>query len=204
MTSFNKDRTRQSLLGALMLFFLSACQGVLNFSPESAAVSEALRQHEHSSILVDPETVQVTQTQALGDKVFVQVASRATHGESPPREGRCLFVYETQKTPIGYSAGSGGGGCSSGDTEAEPFEVGMGNNRSQDGSFSYVYGYVNDPEIATMDIVWEDEQANQVDVTNGTYLFTREGNHGGVVITGLDEQGEAVHVWDRPDPEAKE
>ena len=62
---------------------------------------------------------------------------------------------------------------------------------------SYVYGFVNDPEIVTVVITWEDQGEQAVEVTpaanpGGSYLALRAGDIHLEKITGLDAAGKEL------------
>ena len=201
MQTFQKKTQVSRILKiiALMVFLTAAgCSGLLNFSPERAAVQEILSGNSFG-MQAQPDTVQVLQSKALEGTKFVQVAFQAVDDQG--RQQECLFVYETRKTPVGFVAGSGGGGCGIGKPPGgEPISVGVGSSGGAGVVYTEADGFVYQPEIASLEVTWEDGETQMIEVVNGAYLALRSGRQELAQIKALDADGEVVYTYESPAP----
>lgn len=179
------------------VLFASGCSSLLAFSPEQVAANQALS-FGSMGTTVDPNSVRITQTRPLGDRMIVQVAFLATDNQG--RLNECLFVYETVKGTLGWRAGSGGGGCGgvNNSPETNPLGVGTGHSGGRDFEYSHVDGQVYRPDIVFVEVDWEDGTTDRVEVVNSTYLIPRLGNHSPKEIRGLSEEEEVLYTFQPP------
>ncbi len=185
--------------GLLLALSLSACGGdslPMAFSPQQAAIqmaNNAMGGPQHQSFVI-PESIFVHQTQELNGHTFVLLSfNRNAEGG---RLEECTMMYEVRKTFVGWTPGSGGGGCAGrigGSQEPDPkpaMEVGGGSNsgggfNSNEPGFSDVNGVVNNNEIIKVRITWDDNQVQEVEVINGSYLALRVGKFHWTKVEGL-------------------
>lgn len=184
---------------AFMVFLTAAgCSGLLNFSPERAAVQEILSGNSFG-MQAQTDTVQVLQSKALEGTKFVQVAFQAVDEQG--RQQECLFVYETRKTPVGFVAGSGGGGCGPVNPPDEaPIGVGVGSSGGAGVVYTEADGFVYQPEIVSLEVIWKDGQTQTVEVVNGAYLALRSGRQELNQIKALDADGQVVYTHESGPP----
>jgi hypothetical protein len=184
---------------ALLVFLTAAgCQGMLNFSPERAAVQEILSGNSFG-MQTQPDSVQVLQTKELEGTKFVQVAFQVVDEQG--RQQECLFVYETRKTPVGFVAGSGGGGCGPVSAPDDPpIGVGVGSSGGAGVVYTEADGFVYQPEIVSLEVIWEDGETQSVDVVNGAYLALRSGRQELSQIKALDAAGQVVYTHESGPP----
>jgi hypothetical protein len=177
------------------LLLLPSCSPLLNFTPERAAVQEALNFSE-PNLPVDPDSVQVLQTQEQGEMTIVLVAFQRGRGTGMPDE--CLAIYEVRRSALGWMTGSGGTGCGPIGGDGRALEVSSGAHRSNESASSHATGLVRDPLIASVEVTWEDGEVQQVPVVNNSYLAWREGVSDPVQILGLDAGGQVIYTSDAP------
>jgi hypothetical protein len=189
------------LLAFLSVLLLAGCQSLMAFTPEQAAMQNALDYDLGSDYTLDPNSIRVLQSQRLQDSTLVLVSFQENRQGS---RMQCLFHFETHRVPIGtWVSGSGGGGCSSADQGRTPLEVGMGKSmNSQPGRLNYIEvdGFVNQEDIQTVKVTWQDGETQQVEVVNGTYLAARAGSQEIEKIEGLDASGQVVYTHTPPVP----
>jgi hypothetical protein len=189
------------LLAFLSVLLLAGCQSLMAFTPEQAAMQNALDYDLGSDYTLDPNSIRVLQSQRLQDSTLVLVSFQENRQGS---RMQCLFHFETHRVPIGtWVSGSGGGGCSSADQDRTPLEVGMGKSmNSQPGRLNYIEvdGFVNQEDIQTVKVTWQDGETQQVEVVNGTYLAARAGSQEIEKIEGLDASGQVVYTHTPPVP----
>ncbi len=190
-------------LPSLLLFALLAasagCSGGLAFTPDQAAVESAMRSAATTDLTPDPDSMAVLQTQKLGDSTLVLLRFTALHSSGQVSE--CLHLYEVYRRGLGFIPGSGGGGCGPAGGEGEAFGVGMGHHsNSAPGrlTFSDVNGLLYDPDLVSIEILWDDGEVQQALVSNGSYLAVRQGTHQVETITGRDAGGEVLSTWEHP------
>lgn len=185
------------LLALSLVLFLSGCSPLFAFTPEQVATEQALNFGSMGGS-VDPNSVRVTQTLPLADRVIVQVAFRATDEQG--RLNECLFVYETIKSALGWRTGSGGGSCSGVNNQPEPNPIGVGTGHSGGVDFEYTHvdGEVYQPDIVVVEVEWEDGTTQKVEVINSTYLVARVGDHNPVEIRGLSDDNVVLFTFQPP------
>jgi len=195
---------KSSLLFLLLLLsglLAAGCQSLMAFTPEQAAVQNILDYNGGGDFALDPNSIRVMQSQKLQDSVIVLVAFQGTQQGSPQQ---CLFHYEAHQATLGtWAGGNGGGGCSMAGQDQNPLEVGMGKIMgTQPGVLNYteVDGFVNQEDIRTVKVTWQDGETQQVDVINGTYLAARAGSQEIEKIEGLDASGQVVYTHTPPEP----
>jgi hypothetical protein len=186
---------RHLLISVTIVLLLSACGSMLNFTPERAAVQEVLRFGE-PNLPVDPDSVQVLQTQAQGEMTLVLVAFQRGRGAAFPDE--CLAIHEVRRTALGWMTGSGGTGCGPIGGTGGSLDVGSGAHRSNESASSHTFGLVRDPLIATVEVTWDDGQVQQVPVVNSSYLVWREGVSSPAFVTGLNANDQEIFTHESP------
>jgi len=191
--------TTAALLCTVLL--LSGCGTLLNISPERAAVQEVLNDRARD-FQVDPDSIEVLQTAELGENVFVLVLYEGNR--LPGQRDSCLYVYETQRFPLGWRIRSGGGSCGPADDPGEPIQLGSGSSlrdgRGEFSSTSHVHGRVNDEAIVAVEITWDDGESQRVEVINSTILLVRSGQHSWTLAEGFNAQDEVVFSQSQPLP----
>jgi hypothetical protein len=200
-----KNSIQKSSLFFLFVFFstllFAGCQSLMTFTPEQAAVQNILDYNGGGDFALDPNSIRVMQSQKLQDSVIVLVAFQGTQQGSLQQ---CLFHYEAHQATIGtWVGGNGGGGCSMAGQDRTPLEVGMGKIMgTQPGVLSYteVDGFVNQEDILTVKVTWQDGETQQVEVVNSTYLAARTGSQEIEKIEGLDASGGVVYTHTPPEP----
>lgn len=193
---------RHRLLSLVIMLLIAGCDTMLNFTPERAAVQEALRFGD-PNLPVDPDSVQVLQTLAQGEMTIVLVAFQRGRGMAFPDE--CLAIHEVRRTALGWATGSGGTGCGPIGGNGESLGLGSGAHRSNESTSSHTFGLVRDPLIATVEVAWDDGQVQRVPVVNGSYLAWRDGLSSPSQVTGLDASAQVIYTSESPVfPPAKE
>lgn len=153
-----------------LLVFLTACSGMLNFSPERAAVHNLLSDQWMGRI-TDPNSIQVLQKAEVEDISYVFLSYQATNDLGQVLE--CTYLYETYRRFGVWAAGSGGGGC--GPLLENQDVIGLGSgSHSRDGKVvSQVYGLVYSPTVARIEVTWDDGHVQEVEPVNDSYLAIR-------------------------------
>lgn len=185
-----------ALLAALVL---SGCATMLNFTPERAVVQEILSPG-WGGVQVDPDSVQVLQTQMLGETALVLVQFEGLRTETGQQD-TCLHLFAATKSKQGWLSRGGGGGCSpaGGTQPAEAgLSVSMGQHTGGDLNYSEVDGLVFAPDIESVKVTWADGETQDVEVVNGSYLALRPGGHQLKRLEGLDSTGEVVYTYEEP------
>jgi hypothetical protein len=165
------------------------------FSPESAAIQALLAPHQQGQVF--PETIEVLQTKELDGVVSVMLRYQMSD------EGLifdCDYVYETRNRYYGWTTLGGGGGCTSGPVEEQRVGIGGGTRSSNGDSTSRVYGLVSDPEITSIEVLWDDEWLERVDVINGSFLAIRKGKNGWNEVAGYDADDNIIYSSEAPQP----
>jgi hypothetical protein len=187
-----------SLVAVILVLGLSACN--LSFSPERAAVQMVLDVTGTSSHMqIDPATIRVLQKQPLQDDEMVLIAFEAIQDNGQLSE--CLFMYQVRGGPLGWTAGSGGGGCGPAGGSGEPLGIGGGRHGGTAGrSSSNVAGRVYEEDIVAVEVTWDDGQRQRVQVVNGSYLAARAGVHDYAQLQALNANDEVVYTYQNPPP----
>lgn len=168
------------------------------FSPENAAANFATRTMGFNATIIS-ESVQVRQKIEWTDRTTMVMVSFDRLIDS--RQESCLMTYETRRESLGmWSAGGGGGGCTSqigqaGFDPGQPLDVGGGQNGGStpaDPGFSYVNGLVYQDDIQRVRVTWDDGQQQTVEVTNKSYLALRAGQFGWQAVEGLNAAEEVI------------
>lgn len=188
-----------TLLGVIMTALLGGCGMELAFTPEAAVAGTVSRSQAMPDFTTDPNSVQILQKQPLGKKYMVLVAFKGVRVNSGPEN--CLFSYEVVKSPVGgWTAGSGGGGCSGApvDMEAQPIGItgGSGSGEPGDPGYSQVYGEVFNPKVKTIQVSWSDGTVEKVLPVNSTYFTNRVGQLQWNKVEALDEQGNIIYTFE--------
>ena len=184
------------IIAILVFLLVAGCRGMLNFSPERAVVQEILSGNSFGMQAL-PDTVQVLQTKELEGTTFVHVAFQAVDEQN--RQQNCLFVYETRRFATGFASSGGGGGCSFGaPRENAPISVGQGSSSGAGVDYTEVDGFVYQPEIVSVEVIWEDGETETVEVVNGAYLALRSGIQEVTQIRALNAGGEVVYEYESP------
>jgi hypothetical protein len=163
----------------------------MNFTPERAAVQEALNFGE-PNLPVDPDSIQVLQTQVQEERSLMLVTFQRGRGMAMPDE--CLAVYEARRYALGWSVSGGGTGCGPVGGSGAPLDVGSGAKSSPESSSSHAMGFVRDPSITSVEVTWDDGQVQKVPVVNGSYLAWREGLATPAQVLGLDSQDQVIYT----------
>jgi hypothetical protein len=199
LSILNKARSSQRsiLLSPLAVLVLSGCFiGGTAFSPEAAA-QRAVLENPNPDMHVDPNTVQVLQRFNLDDKTLVMLSFSGNDIRLGATS--CLYMYEVLQMPWGgWSTGSGGGGCTSGDgnQQEQPLSIGASissGSKPHDFGLSAVYGQVFVPEIRVVEVTWKDSMMQQVEVINASYLAARAGQVEMERVDGLNADNEIVY-----------
>lgn len=163
-------------LGWFTLLLLAAGCAEMAYSPESAAQQAVRSGRIMPDLKVDPNSIQVLQSQPLGKSTLVLVSYQGMQARNGPMD--CLYTFEAQKGALGWTSGGGGGGCSNAkpDPTAMPISVG-GNSGSGTGDpgYSSVSGLVYRPDIQSVQVTWEDGMSQLAAVSNHSYLAVRGG-----------------------------
>lgn len=202
LPNYNLKRWLARLVVAVAALLLAACTSVTPaFTPEQA-VAQVVLHSPRQDVVVDVASVKALQRLDVAGKTFVVVANNQQAGDHLET---CLGLYEARRSPlIGWVSGSGGGGCSgqiAGNPEPpQPMEVGGGSQSSGDPSepdICTTYGKVNQPDIVTVRVTWNDGQVQEVPVVNGSYAAIRVGQFSMTHVDGLNEKGEPVFQFDQ-------
>ncbi len=189
---------KRFIIVAILLVLTGCVPPDSAFSPENAAANFATQSMGFNATIVS-ESVQVRQKIEWTDQITMVMVSfdRLIEG----RLESCLMTYETRRGPLGFwTAGGGGGGCSSqvGQAGLDPgqaLDMGGGQNGGNtpaDPGFSYVNGLVYQDDIQLVRVTWNDGQQQTVEVINKSYLALRAGQFGWQAVEGLNAAGEVV------------
>lgn len=190
---------KTALLSLLLLSSLLTACSAFSFSPETAALSAVKESYDHQDALLDANSLMVLQSHRADDYAVVLLSYKSTHAGSGIND--CMSMYHVEKSRLGgWFAGSGGGSCSSGRTAEDipPVDVGgnrMGSSGPDDPGFSAVYGAVNQEDIASVQILWNDDQQQEVPVVNASYLAFRDGEFDYQTVKALDSDGQVVYEY---------
>ena len=178
---------------------ITACQSLLSFSPDRAAVQEIVL-HSPSMMEVHRDTIRVLQMQEFDPGIMVLATYLTTTEGSQMSE--CLALFHAQKGAEGWNARSQGSGCWPAELieEEPPIQVIRGQRSSGNQSSSDVSGLVMDPEIKTIQITWQDGESQVLEVVKGSFLSVRSGLHDLQTIDALNEAGELVYSEVIPTP----
>jgi hypothetical protein len=179
-------------------FLLSSCQTLLNFSPDRAAVQEILI-NSPKSVEVHRETIRVLQLQESELGILVLTTYLATHENDQISE--CLSLFRTNKGSDGWTASGQGSSCwSAALVDQDPISISMGQQTTNENTSSNVAGLVYDPQIMSIEVIWEDGTTQTVDIVKRSYLAVRSGQYSVQFIHAFDETGEMVYSYHKPTP----
>lgn len=186
--------------GALLAgsFFLSSCQTLFNFSPDRAAVEELIT-NSPVSLEIHPETIRVLQLLESEQGIMVLTTYLATNESNQINE--CLSLYKTAKVSQGWSAYAQGSNCwPAALIDQEPIRVTMGQNSTGESSSSDVSGLVFDPQIMSIEVIWDDGTIQDLEIVKGSYLAVRSGQYSVQFVHAFDEAGELVYSYEETKP----
>jgi hypothetical protein len=63
-----------------------------------------------------------------------------------------------------------------------------------------LYGLVNDKEIKSVEVRWNDEMVQSEEVINDSFLAIRKGKSGMSNVTGFDADGNVIYSFEAPEP----
>lgn len=188
-----------TVLSLLLLSSLLTACSVFSFSPETAAVSAVKESFDHQNALLDIDSLVILQSHRVSDYAVILLSYQSNHAGIGIYD--CMSMYLVNKSRLGgWYAGSGGSACSSGRSAEEipPIDVGgnrMGSSRPNDPGFSAVYGAVYQEDIANVQVIWNDDQLQEVPVVNASYLAFRDGEFDYQTIKALDADGQVVYEY---------
>ncbi|MFO7624107.1 MAG: hypothetical protein R6V73_07130 [Anaerolineales bacterium] len=186
--------------GALLAgsFFLSSCQTLFNFSPDRAAVEELIT-NSPVSLEIHPETIRVLQLLESEQGIMVLTTYLATNESNQINE--CLSLYKTAKVSQGWTAYGQGLSCwPAALIDQEPIRVTMGQNSTGESSSSDVSGLVFDPQIMSIEVIWDDGTIQDLEIVKGSYLAVRSGQYSVQFVHAFDEAGELVYSYEETKP----
>jgi hypothetical protein len=184
-------------LAAMILTTLVVLTGC-GFSPEQAALRALMEGSPTTQI--NPATIQALQSQSWGETVNVLVAFQAI--EENGQVFQCLFLYEAHKSrQLGWGVSHSGGGCGPLGGSGEPIGIGGGQHSGTGRpAISHATGLVFQPDIASIEIVWDDGERQRVEVVNNSYLALRTGRHEYAQIQALNGKDEVIYTYENPPP----
>ncbi|MEJ2266559.1 MAG: hypothetical protein P8X95_24190 [Anaerolineales bacterium] len=182
------------VLIALMLL-LAACGPVLAFTPERAVVQDLMTSNAGQII---PNSIQVLQVQPWLDGRLVLSAYQT---QDANRKMDCVSLTQVVQRRTGWVPVSGGAGCQSGSTNTQPIDINGGGVSGGDRQpLKYYYGLVYDPNIATVEVSWDDGEVQSILVENGSYLLVRNGNPEALQVRALNAAQEVIFSFDMAEP----
>ncbi len=180
------------------LLLLTGCQRAGESSAERAATQQIIR-HPADGEILNPNTIEVLQTQVFEEDTFVVVSYQRNWNS---RDEDCLMLVETHHELInGWVSGGGSGTCT--ETEvgvvksANPMHLSGGTRFRGDQNktdISHVMVRVNDPAIVRVSITWDDGQMQEGQVVKGIFVAMRAGKEEVKTAAGLNEQNELVYT----------
>ncbi len=199
------------LVLALLGILFSGCRsfgsgpvGPGSANPEAAAVQTVIQSNGTvANFQLEANSVTVRQTIPVDDHFVVVVSFRGLMPMNDPGGGpqRCLFSYQVLRARLGgWVTGNGGGSCTSVSLEnGNPAPVTMGGSTSSGSDlgnvfYSSVEGEVNQNDIVTIQVSWNDGKVDTVPVVNGTYFTIRRGQFQMAKVDGLNEAGEVLYT----------
>jgi hypothetical protein len=188
-----KGMARALQTGLWALLLLAACN--VTFSPEQAVLQSVL--DSPSDTQVNPATVRILQTKPWEGGQVAQVAFQEI--DPGGQIYQCLYMYELQQSVLGWRTGGGGGGCGPVGGSGEAIGIGAGQHSGVERmALSHVDGLVYDPNVRTIEIIWDDGESQQVEVVNGAYLALRAGEHEYTEVRARNAAGEVVYTHEQP------
>lgn len=179
-------------------FLISGCQTLFNFSPDRAAIQE-LATNSPTGFDLHRETIRVLQIQESEQGILVLTTYLATHEDGQMSE--CISLSTTEKTDQGWSAINQGSSCWPAElVDQESISVSMGQNTKDEYSLSNASGLVYDPQIKSIEVVWDDDTSQAVDIVEGSYLAVRSGQYSVQLVNAFDDMGELVYSYQNPPP----
>ena len=184
----------------IILLLTTGCSSLFAFTPERAAMQRVM-QNPDPNFRVDPASVRVLQTQPVGEAVIALVSFT---GQRSGTKETCSYVYVLERGRLGWRSPGGGGGCQSGQGAQNPIEIGSGWNGTggpdPQAGYSHTAGLVNQEDVTSVEVAWDDGEIQTVDVFNSSYLAGRTGQNTPTRVRALNAQGEEVHAWSPPQP----
>lgn len=197
---------------ALLSLFLSACGGIsMSSSPEAVAIREVSNQNGgRSGFMVDQSSIQVLQTQVVGEQTFVLLSYQGTQSSMGGAKMDCMMLYQMRKALFSmWAPGTGNGSCAgqiqvaggAADQAAElpPQPISIGGGRAGGGNgnpaYSMASGKVFDDAVKAVKVTWQDGTSQQADVINASYLIVHTGEVDWMNVEALDEKGNVVYNW---------
>jgi hypothetical protein len=199
---FNEIKMIKQILSYIALlsvpFLLSSCQALLNFSPDRATVQEIII-NSPQSLEVHRETIRVLQLQESEQGILVLTTYLATHENDQISE--CLALYRTAKTSDGWTAFDQGSSCwPAALVDQDSISISMGQQTTNENTSSNVAGLVYDPQIMSIEVIWDDGTTQAIDIVKRSYLAVRSGQYTVQFIHAFDETGEMVYSYQKPTP----
>jgi hypothetical protein len=186
---------RSSIRNLLLLLslLLTACGSSGGLTPEIAVLRKLTVARG-----IDPFSIRILQSQAYQKHVLILISYTGTSLKGK-RMG-CGSFYDTYRDDKStWMVGSQGMSCES----IGPFgvwSIGTGGGVSHlaepggGALYSYIYGQMDNEDIVTVTITWEDGQTQTTPVRQGTYLVIRDGQHSYLNVEGKDASGSTVYT----------
>jgi len=190
-------------IGLLLLFsiLLGSCsdkpQGV-KFTPEETAV-QFVKELTTGSYSIYDSSVEAIQTTTVNDMVLVLVQYSGHNVEGGIET--CEVVLEIEKSGVnGWKAKNSAGLCHkvNDPTNSVPITVvgSWGNTTFLKQDYSTIFGSIRDSQITRIVITWEDNQIQQAEIHESTYLAAREGRFSTEKIEAFNDQNEIIFTND--------
>jgi hypothetical protein len=185
----------------LFSFLLASCsekpQGVL-LTPEETAI-QFVKEIKAGDFTIDANSVEAIQTTTVKDMVLVLVQYSGHNIEGGVET--CEVVLEIEKSRINdWKAKNSAGLCHKGNdpTNTVPITVvgSWGNTTFLQQDYSTAFGFIRDSQITRIEITWEDNQIQQAEIHENTYLAAREGRFSTEKIEAYNDQNEIIFTND--------
>jgi hypothetical protein len=189
--------------GLLLLFslLLAGCSektlGVI-ITPEETA-EQFVKEIKTADFTINDNTVQAIQTTTVNDMVLVLVQYSGKNIEGGVET--CEVALEIEKSRInGWKAKNSAGLCHkvNDPTNSVPITVvgSWGNTSFLKQDYSTTFGFIHDSQITRIVITWEDNQVQQAEIHENTYLAAREGRFSTEKIEAFNDQNEIIFTND--------
>ncbi|QRN84230.1 hypothetical protein JR338_05680 [Chloroflexota bacterium] len=167
-------------------------------SPEEIA-TRYIQENREDGFTVTIDSVKSIQTIEHNDAALILVqydGERQGVGQE-----KCEVVLEVKHNSIaGWKINNGAGLCHEINNSENPAPITVVSSWGYSSLFgdrySTVFGYVCDPQIVKVAVMWDDGQEQAVEVYMSTYFIVRNGESHMTTITAYDAQGEIVFTED--------
>jgi hypothetical protein len=173
--------------------FLSACSGFTHLTPEQAVIRELT--HPQAPFPAILWTIRFPQKVEFENQIYIMATFQSFINDE---EKICTSITEADRKTEGWMAVHQTLSCLRAiEIPDKGFSREGSAGQGAEKAVSYLYGNIYSPDIVKVQVTWPDDEIQQVEVVNRSYIILREGFFPDYVkMEGLDTQGEVIYTFD--------